>query len=331
MRRCVQRTMKKVFNPITIFLIVLFLFFPATAEVFSQETSPQTVRILVPQSNSALPFLLLAVEDPLPGIDIQANVFINHPQALALLIRGEADLLFTGTSQGWENYLSGGPLVMLNTGTWGISYLIGSANCPQIEDLTDLVGKRLALPFPGSPLDFQTRYLLKKRDIDPDRDVMISYSPLPQTAALLTSGKIDAAPVPEPLASNLVINRGLSRLLDYKKLWAEVSDGDPRSPQVSLFATRSYTQEHKQLLNELIRVWRHTSQEVVENPVRMAGMFAGILGFPEEVVRLSIDNTLFYVPSAEENRSRVEAYYLKVKEFLPGKRGDLQTDFFFSP
>ena len=150
--------MKKVFRPITIFLVVLFLFFPATAEVFSQETSPQTVRILVPRSNSALPFLLLAVEDPLPGIDIQANVFINHPQALAMLIRGEADLLFTGTSQGWEYYLSGGPLVMLNTGTWGISYLIGSATCPQIEDLTDLVGKQIALPFPGSPLDFQWQY-----------------------------------------------------------------------------------------------------------------------------------------------------------------------------
>lgn len=324
--------MKKVFSPITItiFLVVFFLLFPSTTEVFSQETSPQTVRILVPRSNSALPFLLLAEEDPLPGIDIQANVFINHPQALAMLIRGEADLLFTGTSQGWENYLSGGPLVMLNTGTWGISYLIGSTTCPPIEDLADLVGKRIALPFPGSPLDFQTRYMLKKQGIDPDRDLTISYSPLPQTAALLTSGQIDAAPVPEPLASQLVVNRGLARLLDYKKLWAGVSDGDPRSPQVSLFATRSYTQEHKQLLSELIRVWRQTSQEVIENPTQIAGVFAAVLDFPEEVVRLSIDNTLFYVPSVEENRRRVEAYYREVKEFLPGKRGDLQADFFFS-
>jgi ABC-type nitrate/sulfonate/bicarbonate transport system substrate-binding protein len=97
-----------------------------------------TVKILAPKSTSSLPLLQLAADDPLPGIDIQTETFINHPQALALLLKGDVDFLFTGTSQGWNNYLDGGPMVMINTGVWGVSYLIGKD--ASIKTLADLKG-----------------------------------------------------------------------------------------------------------------------------------------------------------------------------------------------
>ena len=296
-----------------------------------EEPYPATLKILAPASNSALPLLVLAATDPIEKVDIQTEIMLGHPQALAALFRGEADLLFTGTSQGWESYLDGGPLVMVNTGVWGVSYLIGSPDAPRIESLAGLAGKRIALPFPGSPLDFQTRYLLEKEGIDPDRDLSISYSPPPQTAALLKKGQIDAAPLPEPLASQLVIGQGLPRLLDYKQLWAAVSGGDPRSPQVSLFVTAGFAGGHRELLAELILAWRQASQQVIEDPAGTAAGYAEVLGFPQEVVRSSIGNTLFYVPTVEENRRRVVEYYGQVKGYLPGKRGDLQADFFLAP
>ena len=161
---------------------------------------PETpvLRLLVPRSNSSLPLLLVAEEDPIRDVDIQATLFQNHAQALALLLRGEADLLLTGTSQGWENYLSGSPLLMVGTGVWGVSFLVGSTDCPPIESVADLAGKTIALPFPGSPLDFQTRFLLQRHGLDPEQDLKLIYSPPPQTAALLLKGQIDAAPLPEP-------------------------------------------------------------------------------------------------------------------------------------
>ena len=78
--------------------------------------SVSRLRILAPSSTAALPFLLMAKEDPIEGIDIQAEIVINHAQALALLLRGEADLLCTGTSQGWENRMDGSPIQMIGTG-----------------------------------------------------------------------------------------------------------------------------------------------------------------------------------------------------------------------
>jgi NitT/TauT family transport system substrate-binding protein len=301
----------------------------------AQPTTP-VVRLLVPPSNSSLPLLQLADQDPIPGVDIRAEIYQSHAQALALLLRGEADLLLTGTSQGWENYLSGGPLLMIGTGVWGISFLIGSRDCPPIDSVADLAGKSIALPFPGSPLDFQTRFLLQHHGLDPDRDLKLIYSPPPQTAALLLKGQIDAAPIPEPLASELVVNRGLQRFLDYKQTWASARGGDPKSPQVSLFTTRRFAAGNAELLGELVVGWRAATQQIMEDPAGAARRFSELLGFSEAVIAQSIPNTLFCVPLPEENRDRVRAYYEAVKVFLPGQRFppakqcELGDEFFFS-
>ena len=295
----------------------------------------QVLRLLLPRSNSSLPLLLVAEEDPIQDVDIQATLFQNHAQALALLLRGEADLLLTGTSQGWENYLSGSPLLMVGTGVWGVSFLVGSKDCPPVKSVADLAGKIIALPFPGSPLDFQTRYLLQRHGLDPEQDLKLIYCPPPQTAALLLKGQIDAAPLPEPLVSQLVINQALQRFLDYKQLWASVRGGDPKSPQVSLFTTREFAAAHIELLEQLLRHWQGAVVQVVTDPAEAARRFSEPLGFAESVVARSIPNTLYYLPSPDENRDRVRAYYETVKGFLPGKQlppsgqNELEEDFFF--
>jgi NitT/TauT family transport system substrate-binding protein len=322
-------------RPILILLIFTTIigFFISPGKLWGQnvgeEGKKDTLKILVPQSTSSLPILVLAQEDPLPGIDIQAETFINHPKALALLLRGEVDLLLTGTSQGWSNYLNGGPVGMINTGVWDVSYLVGKD--ASIQRFSDVKGKKIALPFPGAPLDFQTRYILKKQGVNPDKDVQISYSPFGQTVPKLIMGQIDVAPLPEPLATNMVNNKGLVRLIDYKEAWAEVSGGDPLSPQVSLFSTTAFSSQHQELLNALIPHWRSAVQNVQENPKEIAQQFSELLSMPASVVEPAIRNTLFFVPSILENRQRVIEYYKMIKEFLPGDGSSLKEDFFFSP
>ncbi len=314
---------------ICLFGIITLIFVVLTVSLFPESPDESSLRILVPKTTSSLPLMLLADEDPIPGLDIKTEIFINHPQALVLLIRGEADLIFAGTSQGWENYLNGGPLIMVNTGNWGVSYLMGRDE--SIKSFSDLKGRRIALPFPGAPLDFQTRYILIKKGIDPDRDLVISYSPLPQTVPRLLLGQLDVAPLPEPLATNLAVNKGLKRLIDYKQAWADVSGGDPMSPQVSLFAHISSIPRCKDTIVELVRHWRRTTQYVQQNPEKMAGTYALVLGQSSEIIEEAIGNTLFSVPSFAENKRRVLAYYNEVRDLLPGSRPPLGEDFFFTP
>jgi len=301
----------------------------APGPLYPQAVEEDTLRILVPNTTSALPLLLLAERDPIPGLDIRVGVYLNHPQALALVLRGEADLLLTGTSQGWENYLAGGPLVMIDTGVWGLSYLVGLDQ--SIRKLGDLKGKRLAFPFPGAPLEVQTRYLLKRQGLDPDRDLRISYSPFPQAVARLLRGDLDAAPLPEPLASEVTRNQGLKRLLDYKQAWAEVSGGDPRSPQVSLFATRLTAKLRKQTLAQLDAQWGFASREVGERPQQAAERFALVLGLKAEVLSEAAGNTLYEVPGFAENQRRVLDYYEITRDVAAETRPALKPDFFFAP
>ena len=287
------------------------------------------IRILAPQTTSALPLLQMAREHTPADADVRVELFTNHAQALALLLRGDADLLLSGTSQGWENRLDGSPIVMVDTGVWGLASLVGRD--PSIGGFKDLKGKRLAIPFPGSPLDFQTRALLFHEGINPDRDLSISYGPFPQSVARLLSRQIDAAALPEPLATSVVGKDGLLRLTEYSRAWAAVNGGDGRSPQVSLFATEAFVASHRSLLLKLVAAWRESSREVSTDPAAAARAFANALGLSPEVVEEAARRTLFEVPDLGDNESRVIQYYRQVAPFFPTDKRALDAQFFFVP
>jgi NitT/TauT family transport system substrate-binding protein len=290
---------------------------------------PGVLRILVPQSTSAIPFLMLADEDPLAGIDIQAEIFLVHAQALALLVRGDAALLYTGTSQGWENRLGGSPIVIVGTGVWGVSSLVGRD--ASIGAVADLRGRRIALPFPGSPLDFQTRYLLERAGLDPDRDVQVSYGAFTQSLPLLLAGKLDAAALPEPQATTAVREKGLARLFRYADAWAAASGGDPKSPQVSLFAMADWAGAHGRTLKALVAAWRKASEKAAAKPADAAARYAGTLSVDPVLLEEALGNTLLAVPGFADHEARVLAYFREILKYLPGEKKQLDDAFFFAP
>ena len=288
------------------------------------------VSILVPQSTSSIPFFEIEARnstgDILSGVRVSVEAFNNHAQALARLLTGDVDFLFTGSSVGWGNHLSGGPIVMIGTGVWGVSSLVG--NDQDYSSLSDLIGKTVALPFPGAPLDLQMRYILMENGIDPDTDLRIVYSPLPQTAGQIISGQVDAAPLPEPLATTLVVAKGLKRYGRLQDIWAGVNGGDGYSPQVSLFCTVSKVPEIGAMVLQILDAWRLLSEAIVGDPLAAARRNAEKLGQPVAVVTEAIRNTLFYVPEQAENMDRIIRYLLMIGSgngVLPGE------EFFFKP
>jgi len=290
---------------------------------------PGRLKILVPQSASSIPFLELAEEDPLKGIDIQVETFLVHPQALALLLRGDADLLYTGTSQGWENRLGGSPIVIVGTGVWGVSSLLGRDTA--IAKVANLKGRRVALPFPGSPLDFQMRYLLERAGLDPDRDLEISYGAFTQSLPRLLAGQLDAVAMAEPQATSAIRERGLARLFRFADAWAAANGGDPRSPQVSLFAVAGWAASHARTLASLVAAWRQASERTAAKPAEAAARYAAALSVDAAVLAEALGNTILAVPGFADHKTRVLAYYREVVKYLPGERKPLDDAFFFAP
>lgn len=303
-------------------LTLMMTILPAAAQ------APLKLRILVPQSTSALPFLLLHAQGPADGIQTEVEQFVSHPQALALLLKGDADLLLTGTSQGWENRLDGSPIVMIDTGIWGISSLV--VKDPSIKGFADLKGKRIALPFPGSPLDFQTRAILSRLKIDPDREAVLSYGPFTQSIPKLLAGQLDALALPEPQATMMVKEQGLLRAQSYAEAWRKAT-GDPRSPQVSLFASAAFASAHASVITRLVEAWRRASAEIKARPDGIAADFASALSSTPQILAEAARNTLFDVPDFKENKTRVMEYYGEVAPYFPAPRRPLDDAFFFIP
>jgi NitT/TauT family transport system substrate-binding protein len=308
---------------------LLLLFLLASAPVFADEAKPAVVRVLVPQTTAALPFLLMARESSVPGVDLRVDFFANHAQALAILMRGETDVLLSGTSQGWENRLDGSPIVMLDTGVWGLSSLVGRD--ASITGFADLKGKRIGMPFPGSPLDFQSRALLSYEKINPDKDVAISFGPFAQNVQRLLAGQLDAAALPEPLATMVVRKNGLRRLVQYSSAWARLAGGDAESPQVSLFATEGYTRDHAGIITAVLSAWDAASRRITAAPAAAASQFAAALVVEPGILEEATRNTLLSVPSPAENKARVLAYYQVVSRYFPAGPRPLDERFFFGP
>ncbi|MGA2974613.1 MAG: ABC transporter substrate-binding protein [Spirochaetia bacterium] len=309
-------------------LLLVSLLLPVTA-VLAEAQQPVPVRLLVSQTTAALPFLLMAKEQTVPGVDLRVDFFASHAQALALLLRGDTDLLLSGTSQGWENRLDGSPIVMIDTGVWAISSLVGKDS--SITGFADLRGKRIAMPFPGSPLDFQSRTLLAFEKIDPDRDVTISFSPFAQSVQMLLAGRLDAAALPEPLATTVVKKNGLLRLVEYSQAWARFTGGDRESPQVSLFASEGYAQDHAAIIASVVAAWDEASRKVTAGPADAAAQFSAALATDPAILEEATRNTLLAVPSPAECKARVLAYYQIVSKYFPGGPRPLDQKFFFVP
>ena len=294
----------------------------------AQSPAPAPVRVLVSQTTAALPFLQMA-RDGVAGVDLRVDFFVNHAQALAVLLRGETNLLLSGTSQGWENRLDGSPIVMLDTGVWGVSSLVGRD--PSLKGFADLKGRRLAVPFPGSPLDFQSRALLAFEKLDPDKDVAISFGPFAQSVQRLLAGQLDAAALPEPLATTVVRKNGLRRIVQYADAWGRLTGGDRESPQVSLFATEEWARTHAAVISSVIAAWQAASAAVSAAPDSAASAFSAELEVEPAILAEATRNTLLDVPSPADNKTRVLAYYGAVSRYLPAGPRPLDARFFFAP
>jgi ABC-type nitrate/sulfonate/bicarbonate transport system substrate-binding protein len=305
---------------------MLYALVIAAAPLFSEE-----LRILVPKSTSSIPFFEIedrdAKHDALPGIEISVEVFANHVQALARLLSGDVDMLFTGSSVGWSNHLNGGPMIQIGTGVWAVSSILGKDQAYQ--DLGDLRGKTVAVPFPGAPLDLQLRYMLKENGIDPDNDLEFVYSTFPQTAGQILSGQIDAAPLPEPLATSLVVGKGLVRYVRLQDAWAEVSGGDPLSPQVSLFGIPESVDVFSVNLPGLLDLWKTISIQVTGNAEAYAEKYSESLGQPSALVNQAISNTIYLVPAGAETKTRTKKYIQLVG--VEGEDAVPSDNFFYLP
>ncbi len=188
------------------------------------------------------------------------------------------------------------------------------------------------MPFPGSPLDFQSRALLSFEKIDPDKDVAISFGPFAQSVQRLLAGQLDAAALPEPLATHggekkrpAAPGAVFRRLGAFHGRRRAVPAGEPLRHGGLRAGSRG---DHRV---RCLSAWDAASRRVTAAPSAAASQFAAALAVEPGILEEAARNTLLSVPSPAENKARVLAYYEIVSRYFPAGPRPLDERFFFGP
>ena len=162
----------------------------------------------VPAVSSATVINAQALDEPRERIDISCGNYVSYIQAQENYRRGKrpsspSDAM---VSADLDIFAEGS---VMEPGAQGLYVMPGS----RIRTLADLEGKVIGVNAPGNILYLLTASALADHGLKVS-GARFAYYPLPEMAAMLKAGKIAAAVLPEPFASQAELSMGVTELAD---------------------------------------------------------------------------------------------------------------------
>ena len=149
-----------------------------------------------------------ALDEPTDQIDISCGNYVSYIQAQQNYDQGKRPSSASGVVVAADLDIFAEGSVM-EPGAQGLYVLPGS----RIRTLADLEGKTIGVNAPGNILYLLAASALADNGLSVS-GVHFAYYPLPQMAAMLKAGKVTAAVLPEPFASQAEQSMGVTLLAD---------------------------------------------------------------------------------------------------------------------
>ncbi|MEK6600848.1 MAG: ABC transporter substrate-binding protein [Candidatus Binatota bacterium] len=208
-----------------IFLSVALLFLPAP--LLSQGKTLKKIHVGVPAVSMGNIIIFAAKEAGLfekHGLDAEVVVMQGSGIASRALVAGSVQISPIATPSVISADLAGADMVILAHTMPGVVQSLMVR--PEIKRAEDLKGKKIAVTTYGSLTDFLVRHLMKKKGLNPDRDVaLLQVGADPERLASLRQGGVDGATLSHP-AYIRAQRLGFSVLWDfYKEVdypWSEI-------------------------------------------------------------------------------------------------------------
>jgi NitT/TauT family transport system substrate-binding protein len=170
--------------------------------------------------------------------------FNAGPEAVGALLGGSLDASFIGSGPAINAYAkSNGEAVRLIAGTTsGGAQLVVR---PTVTKPADLIGKTVVTPQLGNTQDVSLKKWLAEQKLT--GKVKVTNLENAQTLDAFKDGSVDAAWLPEPWSSRLVLDAGAKVLLDEASLWP-----DGKFPTTVLIVRTQFLQEHPETVKALL-------------------------------------------------------------------------------
>jgi len=162
----------------------------------------------VPAVSSETVINAQALDEPLDRVDISCGNYVSYIQAQEYYDRGRRSSSTNDAMVAADLDIFAEGSVM-ETGAQGLYVMPGS----HIRTLAGLEGKTIGVNAPGNILYLLAASVLADNGLSVS-GVHFAYYPLPAMAAMLKAGKISAAVLPEPFASQAEQSMGVTLLAD---------------------------------------------------------------------------------------------------------------------
>ncbi len=184
-------------------------------------------------------------EKELGDTTLTRQEFNAGPTEVSALLGGSLDIGFIGSGPAINAYAkSDGEAVRLISGvTSGGAQLVTT---PDITEPADLVGKTVVTPQLGNTQDVALKKWLSDEKLT--GKVEVTNLENAQTLDAFKGGQVQAAWLPEPWSSRLVLEAGAKVLLDEKELWP-----DGQFPTTVVIVRTQFLQEHPETVKAFLR------------------------------------------------------------------------------
>lgn len=164
------------------------------------------------------PLAYMAEQNP----NITLKPWQSSEQLMSMLSSKEVQLSSCPVSTALVAYNKGLGVQLIDVAVWGMLYVMSSEQ--DVKSLQDLKGKDVACSGQNGLHDLILRHLLKKNNIDPDKDLNLVYLEMSEASAMLATGQLKYAVLNEPNSSVAALNARkngvtLTRVVDLTEEW----------------------------------------------------------------------------------------------------------------
>lgn len=194
---------------------------------------------------------------------VQWNQFSAGSSQIAAILTGAVDIGYIGPGPAINAYISSRGDIQIVSGAAGGGAVLVSREGLTIKSVSELSGKKVAVPQYGNTQDLFLRKLLQEnglKDKTKGGTVEIVQAENPDIKFLLSKGDIDAALVPEPWGSRLVKEVGANIALDFNQIWT-----DENYATAVIVVRKEFLQEHPEVVEKFIRTHVELTNYINEN------------------------------------------------------------------
>ncbi|UJF25132.1 ABC transporter substrate-binding protein [Suttonella sp. R2A3] len=214
----------------------------------------------------------------------------------------------------------GQDVVLLNIMTFGLLQMV--ARDMPMNNLGELEGKSLVMPFKNDMPDLVLQILCKRAGVDFDKITVQYVATPPEALTLFLKNRADYAFLPEPLTSVAIMKgkqsgQNVVRVLDFQQEWGRIMNGPSRIPQAGMLIDRAFYAEHQTIIDQLHEDIASAVVWTQENPQSAAEIASAYLPVPKPILSTALPHANLTATRSQDISEEIMLFFEEMYALNP--------------